>query len=115
MARYFIQLRTESNVREALAIERESLTDLRIEMARFVGELLKDHASQIWADEDWHVDVTDESGLILYVMQISATNTAATMPVFRRGGVTALSPGRSVTSLRPAALKPAGRDPVSRR
>ena len=47
-------------------------------MARFVGELLKDHSTQIWVDEDWRVDVTDDSGLILFVMHISASNTAAT-------------------------------------
>jgi hypothetical protein len=44
-----------------------------------VGELLKDHAEQIWVDEDWRVDVTDGDGLILYVMEISASDSAATM------------------------------------
>jgi hypothetical protein len=50
----------------------EDLTALRVEVARFVGEMLRDHARQIWADEDWRIDVTDEKGLILYVMQIQA-------------------------------------------
>ncbi|MDQ3143610.1 MAG: hypothetical protein M3Q57_01850 [Pseudomonadota bacterium] len=66
-------------------IESEDLTALRIELARFVGEFLKDHANLIWEDQDWRIDVTDEAGLILYVMEISATDTAATMPLFRRG------------------------------
>ncbi|HEX8366808.1 MAG TPA: hypothetical protein VF603_16130 [Allosphingosinicella sp.] len=48
-------------------------------MARFVGELLRDHAGKIWADKDWRVDVTDETGLILYVLSIFATDSAATM------------------------------------
>jgi hypothetical protein len=60
-------------------VERDDLTALRIELARFVGELLKDHAEQVWADEDWRVDVTDERGLILYVMEIQASDSAATM------------------------------------
>lgn len=47
-------------------------------MARFIGELLKEHAQQIWLGQDWRVDVTDEAGLILYVMHVSATNPAAT-------------------------------------
>ena len=42
---------------------------------------MKDHAEQIWVDEDWRVDVTDERGLILYVMEISASETAATKPL----------------------------------
>jgi hypothetical protein len=47
-------------------------------MAKFVGKLLKDHAELIWADEDWQIDVTDDAGLILYVMHISAMKTPAT-------------------------------------
>lgn len=84
MALYNIAFRTDTHVRDVLQVERDDLTGLRIEMARFVGELLKDHAEQIWVDEDWRVDVTDEDGLILYVMQISATKSAATM--FSVGG-----------------------------
>jgi hypothetical protein len=75
--KFHIALRTESTVSETLDIERENLTDLRIELARFVGELLKDHANQIWVDEDWRVDVTAEDGLILYVMHVSASQAPA--------------------------------------
>lgn len=85
VAKYHIQLRTESIVSETLTVERDDLTGLRVELARFVGELLKDHAGQIWIDEDWRVDVTDETGLILFVMQISATDTPATRPMKRPG------------------------------
>jgi hypothetical protein len=79
MALYHIELRTADQVWETLDVERDDVTSLRIEMARFVGELLKDHAGKIWADKDWRVDVTDEAGLILYVMNIFATDSAATM------------------------------------
>jgi hypothetical protein len=84
MATYHIALRTESHVREALEVEKDDLTALRVELARFVGELLRDHPNQIWEDEDWRMDVTDADGLILYVMQISATDSAATM-LYRPG------------------------------
>ena len=80
MAIYHIELRTANRVWETVNVERDSLLELRIEMARFVGQLLKDHAEEIWADRDWRVDVTDSTGLILYVMHLSATDTAATMP-----------------------------------
>lgn len=80
MPQFHIALRSESTVSQTLQIESENLTDLRIELAKFVGELLKDHAQQIWVDEDWRVDVTDRDGLILYVMQISAFDTAASRP-----------------------------------
>ncbi len=85
MPHFNINLRTPSVVSESWHIEMPDHTALRIELARYVGEFLKDHANLIWEDEDWRIDVTDESGLILYVMQISATNTAATMPLFKPG------------------------------
>ena len=50
-------------------------------MARFVGDLLKDHAEQIWVDEDWRVDATDEKRLILFTMHLFASDTSATIAV----------------------------------
>ena len=52
MPRYNIEVRTESHVATSVPIETADLTALRIELAKFVGELLKDHAMQIWVDED---------------------------------------------------------------
>jgi hypothetical protein len=81
---YHINVRTESHIADTLDVEKESLTDLRIEMARFVGELLKDHADLIWIDQDWQIDVTNDDGLILYVIQISASETPATVGTLPR-------------------------------
>jgi hypothetical protein len=81
---YHLNIRTESHIAATVLVEKEDLTDLRLEMARFVGELLKDHAELIWTDEDWQIDVTDADGLILYVIHISATETAATGGSVRR-------------------------------
>jgi hypothetical protein len=75
--RYNNLLRTGKLVWEALEVDSACLTDLRIEVAQFVGELLKEHAGKVWADEDWRVDVTDADGLILYVMHISAVQAQA--------------------------------------
>jgi hypothetical protein len=81
---YHINVRTESHIASTVDVERESLTELRLEMARYVGELLKNHAELIWADEDWQVDVTDADDLILYVIYISATESSATAGTVRR-------------------------------
>ncbi|OWK32196.1 DUF6894 family protein [Sphingomonas mucosissima] len=83
MPSYHIELRTHDRVWETLDIDRENQTDLRIEVARFVGELLRDHAGKIWEDKDWRVDVTDQSGLILFVMQLFVTDSAAAIPMRR--------------------------------
>jgi hypothetical protein len=85
MPTYHINIRTESHIADFVKVEKESLTDLRLEMARFVGELLKDHAELIWADEDWQIDVTNGEGLILYVIHISASETPATTGTVQRG------------------------------
>lgn len=75
MAAYHINIRTESHIADSLEVEMDDLTELRLELARFVGELLRDHAEQIWADEDWRIDVTDEAGAIIYVMHIAAAQS----------------------------------------
>ena len=74
---YNIELRNAERVWETLRLERDDVTGLRIEMARFVGELLKDHAGQIWIDGEWRVDATDENGLILYILHLFATDSPA--------------------------------------
>jgi hypothetical protein len=84
MPRFHIELRSTSHVAGTIALDRADLDGLRIEVARFVGELLKDHARQIWKDEDWQVEATDENGLILFTMNIFASDTAATMMPRRR-------------------------------
>lgn len=83
MPRYRIELRTAERVWDSFRLERDDLKGLRSEMASFVGRLLQDHSEQLWEDQDWRIDVADDRGLILYVMHISATDSAATMSLRR--------------------------------
>jgi uncharacterized protein DUF6894 len=83
MRHYRIELRTADQVWETVKVERDDLEGLRIDISQFVGELLRDHASKIWVDRVWRVDVTDESGLIHDVIHIDATDSAATMKLGR--------------------------------
>jgi hypothetical protein len=53
-------------------------TAARVEAAKRIGQLLYDHANQLWVDEDWQMDVTDNRGLILYAIQVSVLRSAAT-------------------------------------
>jgi hypothetical protein len=85
MPAYHINIRSDSHIADSLDVEAESPTDLRLEMASFVGELLKDHAGLIWADEDWRVELTDSAGLILYVIRISASEISAAAGSCKRG------------------------------
>ncbi|HVF93043.1 MAG TPA: hypothetical protein VM900_01890 [Sphingomonas sp.] len=79
MAHYSLQLRNSTHVWDTVIVERDDHEALRIELARFVGELLRDHAVKIWEDQDWRVDVTDANGLIMYVMHVSASEAPSTM------------------------------------
>lgn len=76
MPSYNINIRTESHIADTLKVEKDDHTDLRLEMARFVGELLRDHADLIWQDQDWQIDVSDDAGLVLYALNISAVQTS---------------------------------------
>jgi hypothetical protein len=49
----------------------------RIEASCRIGELLRKHAGQIWIDQDWRMGVTDQNGLILYVIEVSAMKAPA--------------------------------------
>lgn len=50
----------------------------RIEAAKRIGLLLHAHAGKLWVDEDWQMDVTDDTGLILFVINVSAMRSSAT-------------------------------------
>jgi hypothetical protein len=52
--------------------------EARVEAAKRIGMLLHAHAGKLWVDEDWQMDVTDDTGLILFVINISALRSPAT-------------------------------------
>lgn len=75
---YNFEVRTPSHVLITEGDELADTTAARVEAAKRIGALLLDHAGQLWVDQDWQMDVTDETGLILYVIQINALRSAAT-------------------------------------
>jgi hypothetical protein len=79
VSKFYFAVRTDTHVLHADSVELQGLDQARVEAARRVGELLKEHAAELWVDEEWHMDVTDETGLILFVITISAHKTSATM------------------------------------
>ena len=49
----------------------------RIEAARVLGQLLNEHPSGVWHDEEFRLTVTDEQGVTLYVLDIAALRSPA--------------------------------------
>jgi hypothetical protein len=51
MPSYNIELRNAERIWETLAVEADDVDALRVEVATFVGELMRDHARTIWQDQ----------------------------------------------------------------
>ena len=78
MPYYNFEVRTETHVMLTKGGEFQDDAAARSEAARRVGELLQEHASSIWVDQDWKMEITNDVGLILYVIHVSASRTSAT-------------------------------------
>jgi hypothetical protein len=74
------QPENRSRIWDTVIVDHNNLESPRIEVAKFVGETLRDHARQIWVDQDWRVDLSDDTGLILFVLHLSPYNSAAVAP-----------------------------------
>jgi hypothetical protein len=75
--KFHFEVRTETHVMVTEGIELSNDAAARIEASCRIGELLRKHAGQIWIDQDWRMDVTDQNGLILYVIEVSAMKAPA--------------------------------------
>lgn len=71
-------VRTDTHVLLSDSVDLANMEKARVEAACRIGDLLKTHAGAIWVDKEWQMDVTDGTGLILFVIQVSAMKTSAT-------------------------------------
>jgi hypothetical protein len=76
--RFHFQVRTGTHVMVTEFADLSNSEDARVEAAKRIGLLLHAHAGKLWIDEDWQMDVTDATGLILFVITIIAARSAAT-------------------------------------
>lgn len=83
MPYYNFEVCTPSHVMLTQGADLPDSTAARVEAAKRIGELLTVHANQLWVDQDWQIDVTDERGLILYVIYVTANRSPATAAVDR--------------------------------
>lgn len=79
MACFHFVVRTDTHVLLSDSVDLPTLEAARVEAAKRVGSLLKTHADAIWEDKEWQMDVTDGSGLILFVINVSAMKSSATL------------------------------------
>jgi uncharacterized protein DUF6894 len=77
--RIHFQVRTGTHVMLTEVADFSDTDEARVEAAKRIGLLLHAHAGKLWVDEDWQMDVTDEHGLVLFVINISAMKSSATL------------------------------------
>lgn len=75
--RYHFQVRTDTHVMLTESAELQTIDEARIEAAKRIGLLLHEHAGKLWVDEYWQMEVTDDRGLILFVISVQATKSPA--------------------------------------
>ena len=76
MARYFFDLRDGEYIPDTTGTELASLAAARDEAAIRLGGLLRDDPAKFWSGDEWHIDVKNEWGLILFSICIVAQEAA---------------------------------------
>ena len=77
MPRYYFNIQDGRDYPDLRGSEYGDLNAARVEAVRFVGQLLVDKAVDFWAGNEWKLEVTDSTGLILFVLVFTAIDTPA--------------------------------------
>ena len=77
MPRYFFDLRDGSYIPDTDGTDLADLRTARIAAVELAGILLKEGAAKFWDGLEWRIEVKDEAGLILFVLDFSATDSPA--------------------------------------
>ncbi len=76
MPRYFFHIRKDSHKPDTVGVELANTSAAHIEAARVMGKELSENPEAFWNDEEWHIEVTDDRGLILFTVFSSAVDAA---------------------------------------
>ena len=77
MSRYFFSVCKDSHPPDTSGADLEDAKSARREATLRMAEEMKANPDVIWNDEEWRIDVTDETGLILFSVYSSAIKSAA--------------------------------------
>lgn len=78
MPQFNVVVRADDRVVFTEGIEAPGSEEARDQATRRFGDLMREDADRLWADEEWLMHVTDEAGLILYMIAMIAHRTSAT-------------------------------------
>ena len=77
MVRYYFHTESGGVSLDDEGMDLSGYDEARVEAARMLGEMLKDDAHQFWSKRSMRLIVTDESGLILFALDISGVEAPA--------------------------------------
>ena len=58
-------------------IELATIAEARLEAVRYAGEVMRDHPTIVWAGEDFRIQVTDDTQLLLFTVIVVGVDAPA--------------------------------------
>ncbi len=77
MPRFFFNVHDGVEMPDLEGVELPDLRSARNEAVQLSAGMLRDAPEQFWNHQEWAVDVTDESGLILFTLTFVGTQAPA--------------------------------------
>lgn len=80
MRRYFFHTDGDRGFRDQVGTLLPDDDAARVEAARVLGQLVNEKPTEVWRGDDLRITVTDEAGLILFTIDITAVAAPAARP-----------------------------------
>lgn len=94
VTRYFFNILDGTATRDLDGTDLPDIYVAQAEAIRLAGEILRDMGGRFWNDAEWRLEVSDESGQVLFVLRFSAEERLP-KPVPRPSSETGPHPGSS--------------------
>jgi hypothetical protein len=75
--RYHFNVHDSSNIPDREGTDLPNLQSARVEAVKLAGQSLLDEAEAFWEGSNWHLEVMNDRGLILFRLDFMATEAAA--------------------------------------
>lgn len=80
MPRYFFHTQSDTRLSDDVGVDLLGPLQARHEAIRSLGEMLEDFPQPFWGSRPWTVTVTDDTGLVLWEINVDGTASAAAPP-----------------------------------
>lgn len=77
MPRFFFNVHDDHALLDDTGTDFPNIAAAKAHVPRFVGELIRDSEATFWDCDMWRLEVTDEIGLVLFVVHVSAAVSPA--------------------------------------